>query len=725
MLLSTAASALRHLPPFEHVSLRLLQDLVEFASVDVDETTLSDRPRKGDAWLTTQGNVEVGRRPPAQPRRVPAGRIYVHHRGDRRYAVGTGWGPAVRGRRFKREWMKDAAAASFTLARSLTPSPGLLGISVLRESTLAHRIFLAAHVKPNDDVGLPVEALGGLLAAGISAQFWERSAVVVLDEDGSVKVRRPPLWRSFKVAGDRGGKRTPDEALEATLKHLADQTAKGTGWHLIFVHPAVPGRPPRRWKHWFHRIVWATRAWGPNDWYPHTLFPYLLHDAWPAKTRKADAASGPFFCSFIPTVIGPARPQPLPWSSWLPWPLGGQSLATLNVAPIGESSDFVSRFLNPRKEPLAARVRLFRDRCRVVLPEKEELPHWSGDDAKHFVEAALAHPQFGAGVKRWGRAVTNRQVGLALSGGGASSAALVPLIRDLFRERDGMPLDVVSGVSGGTLLGAFLCQDDPGGLAEYLKHGWRFQLALAGAVLHSWSVERTVDWLLGGARVEDLQTRLVAITTELCDRRAPRGDPKKRVRGAAVVGGTLGEAVRVSGASPLLFGPAVSATARYLDGATAVPVPARVLPDFGADMVFAFNSIPGVDHPNLLLGLLPRGLRTVADFLYRRLLVGRFADGLTAFFTTLEQASQEAAEDADVFYEVRPAPLPLSNGFWWASLDEVVKEIEKRPTKELADTRSEGERRWQAFSTHCSRQMKPWMFTRKTTRGRRRPPPRR
>ncbi len=546
----------------------------------------------------------------------------------------------------------------------------------------AHRLFLTADEK----VPLPVEALGCLLAAQLHEEFYEQSAVVVLDDDRSfVKVRTLPSWTSQKVAlpAARHPVTFADGALTAILRRLS--TGKqGAGWHLVFVHPADPRRLPHWWKtRWFHRVLWATPEWHLDDPYPQELFSCLLHDLWTPATAH-QKSSGPFFSSVIPTIVGPATSRRPLWSSWIPPPLG-RDLNTLAVITLPESSDFVSRM-----EPLEAKWRLFRDRCRVVLPHRA-LPEWSVDAAGEFVRAALDEPTLRTGIARWARAVTNRQVGVALSGGGASSAALVPLIERLVDAA--VPVDVVSGVSGGALLGAFFCQDNQGGVARYRQQGVLFQLALVAAVANSWFVQRTVDMLLPGARVEDLATRFVAVTTELCDRQ--QSEP--RVRSCAVVRGTLGEAVRVSGASPILFGPAATSKARYLDGATAVPVPARVLPDFGADVVFAFNSIANVLDPNLLRALAPRGFDWVADILYRRTVLGRFADGLTAFLTSLGRASQLAAEDSDVFYQVTPASLPLADGFWWPRVRTVSNDPKLKREPQLNTTAREAIERWAQF----------------------------
>ncbi len=120
MNLSTVASALRRLPPFEHVGLRLLQDLVEFASDPVTEEGLG-KPKSKDLFLVLDGQVEVVRRGSRPNRRVPAGRMYLGGSEDQLYRGAPGWGD-VRVRRFRQNWLRDAVAASFTLARTIEES---------------------------------------------------------------------------------------------------------------------------------------------------------------------------------------------------------------------------------------------------------------------------------------------------------------------------------------------------------------------------------------------------------------------------------------------------------------------------------------------------------------------------------------------------------------------------------------------------------------------------
>src|SRR5256885_12984084 len=114
---ATAASGLRRLPPFEDVSLRLLQDLIEFASQEEREAAdegkahvaLSERRR---LWFVRRGVLEGTRKKDGVPRRVGPGGYYLPPEGEA--VVRPSAGPAGRllfpG--FAEGWLQAAVAAS-------------------------------------------------------------------------------------------------------------------------------------------------------------------------------------------------------------------------------------------------------------------------------------------------------------------------------------------------------------------------------------------------------------------------------------------------------------------------------------------------------------------------------------------------------------------------------------------------------------------------------------
>jgi len=143
------------------------------------------------------------------------------------------------------------------------------------------------------------------------------------------------------------------------------------------------------------------------------------------------------------------------------------------------------------------------------------------------------------------------------------------------------------------------------------------------------------------------------------------------------VKGTVGEAARVSGAAPGLFGPAAKGSSRFLDGATTLAVPARILPDFGADIAFAFNAVGPLKEGNLLRALACGALgKAVADVCYHLPLLGRNVDSAVGQLTLLEQASRADVDDVDVFYEVPPEAIPVLRGFEWLRVDNLARAVE-------------------------------------------------
>jgi predicted acylesterase/phospholipase RssA len=629
-----AASGLQRLPPFRRVGRRLLLDLVEFASKEEQKGTVEPKIqdfRTDPFLLVLEGELEV-RRAPGPSRRVSAGHYYVVQPQDTDLRPAPGHAGRLRLRRFTSDWLKDALKASHTLARTIARDDLKAVMNVdAPASTNDHRIFLTCDEK----LQAPLEALAELLAAGLADQFGERAGVVVLSRRGA-------------------SARLRENGRFVAVKPWVDLAAEGP-CHVIFVNPDDPGRLPEGENLSFHRIVYVTLDWHREDAAPSELLSLLLPDLW-----NRDTDEGPFFSSFIPTVCGlPARSFSL--RNLVPPFCHG--LATMDVMPIDDRADFTKR-----PDPVPPHWRAFRDLCRLHLDLGTLAQRWRANRSACTAEV-LANPARHAAVARWARAVTNRQVGVAMSGGGAVNACLIPFLEYLADR--GVPIDVVSGVSGGTLMGAYLCLDNSTGLRRYRREGLGFQLGLSAATVSSAFIEYVVDRLLGAVRVEDLETRLVAVTTELRDAEQPRP--------VAVVRGTVGEAVRASGGAPGLFGPAENKKGRYIDGATAAPVPARVLPDFGADVTFGLNAIGAVRERNLLRALLPGGMGTaVADVLYHAPLIGRLVDGMVAQFTILQQGSREAADDVDVYYEAPPEDLPIFRGFAWLFVGAIADAMQKR-----------------------------------------------
>ncbi|HYH94397.1 patatin-like phospholipase family protein, partial [Hyalangium sp.] len=196
---------------------------------------------------------------------------------------------------------------------------------------------------------------------------------------------------------------------------------------------------------------------------------------------------------------------------------------------------------------------------------------------------------------RWARAATGRRVGLALGGGGAFGYVHLALLERLLEpsrtrlapstsEEESslrVPVDMISGSSFGTVVGAFYCVGGKKGL-ERMKEQWGL---LAGAipfgVVTSTGIQWILDSLLGPVKLEQLEVPLFPVVVD-----ADAGvewDVRQ---------GTVGQGVRASGAFPPLMGPLILRNRRLLDGGFVANVPVNVLRTEGANLLIASNPIP-------------------------------------------------------------------------------------------------------------------------------------
>ena len=638
MSILAAASALRELPLFEGVSLRLLQDLVEYASLE--------RWWEDDAAIGPMGR----------------GQSVVGRTGVLRRVLAGG---AVAERTFEHGWLAKALASSFSLAHAFRDCRSeLFEVLVGARSPcaeplpLTHWLFLThdphfSHPGPAPGA-IDLAAVAHLLARALDrtgAAARERAAVAILGATGLTL----HCWD-----GDRPGPSvslpidaSPDDlGLQARIHDLLVE-ATGTRpeqlFHVVCVHPADPETLPVWWRQRFdqrafHRIVYLTgsrRSLRP----PKTVMELLVPGAW-----DPHLGDGPYFSSVVPTIVLPPTLEPR--SRQFVRPPWREPLSTLEVAP--EDSPFDAGDATSRPERRTISERLQRDLCRVRL----DRTNLTGCDR---------NPEIAQSLDRWARALTNRQVGLALSGGGATSAALVPFIEELGKA--GVPIDVVAGFSGGAILALYVATRR---LSSYydLRHGLVLSCLLPISIVCSEALETTINAEFGCAHLEDLDVRFVPMTVELRTDGTPRP--------CAVVGGTLGEGVRVSGVALGWFSPAERRGTRYVDGGVAMGVPSAVLPHFGADLVIACNSIVPPDGrvPNALL---PWGLGTCLRYVpitgaIAEHLLDRCGDFWIGFLTMLRETARSGARDADVYYEVSPEETPFLDAFRWYALDRIRRQ---------------------------------------------------
>jgi predicted acylesterase/phospholipase RssA len=643
MNLAAAASALRRLPLFERVSLRLLHDLVDYAS---RQRWLDDDDAGAPAHTRPQGERPTIRKLGLLRGRTPARRITD--------------------RDFRRGWLEDALDASFSLERALlgqrdTFFDVLAGERPERQRPdplPLHLLFLTKHERfgltPTLAPDADLVSMGTLLANALvrtTVDLPERAVLAVLDQGGIT-------LRFVDGPKQQGGVPVPFERLETRgacsgqpgdfpVTQLLTEISKAAGlpadhrdtvWHVVAVHPADPWRLPAWWTDRFHpsifhRLVYLIR----NERFlepPEVLYPLLRRKA------RGQAGQGPYFCSVIPTVVlPPARPQRgTPWLR-MPW----EQMPTMEVVPWFDAADASAAAC-----PTSPADRLRRDLCRVRVD-------------LHQQGTCDRAPELAASLDRWARAVTNRQVGLALGGGGATSAALVPFVEEI--RKAGIPIDVVSGLSGGAVLGMYVATDQ---IQAYYSRMRRLALGLIlpAAICDSQAIEWWVNWELGTAHLEDLDVRFVPVTAELRTDASPRA--------CAVIGGTVGEAVRASSTALGLFGPSERRNRRYVDGGVVTGLPTGLMPAFGADLVIACNSIV---PPDGRAAFVPRPVAELTRLhpLVDRLF-GRIVDSGVGLLTMLRQMARDgAAQNADVYYEVSAEETPFVTAFLWAQLDVIRK----------------------------------------------------
>ncbi len=320
--------------------------------------------------------------------------------------------------------------------------------------------------------------------------------------------------------------------------------------------------------------------------------------------------------------------------------------------------------------------RLFRDACNLNLgiDGAELRRQWNLHDGLGRPTAfdARLDPADRERVHRWGRAVTNRRAGVAISGGGASAYRAVSLLKEIEAPAppaagpipDPIPIDVVAGLSGGALVAAYFCQGGHAGLDRAVANGLFFQLALPIVFLTSCPLQLVIDLDLGFTRVEETDVRYAALTTL-----HPRTRPPES---GVVSAGTLGEGVRASGTLPPAFAPTKRFGTRYTDGGAAALVPARLARECGADITLAVNVLSGPDRSNLL-DFLPSG---IGDVLYDWTPLGRVVDFAVWYTFMWRRASRRFGELADEFLEYRPALISMGESVLWIFASDIRRQGE-------------------------------------------------
>lgn len=206
-------------------------------------------------------------------------------------------------------------------------------------------------------------------------------------------------------------------------------------------------------------------------------------------------------------------------------------------------------------------------------------------------------------------------VGLALGGGMARGCAHIGVLREL--EKNQIPIDLIAGVSVGSLIGGAyasgLTPDEIEKLA--LRITWNDLGRWTVSVLGFYNSERTEDFVRKNFPVsefEKLRIPFGAVATEI-------------QTGKMVIfnEGSLPLAIRASCAMPIIYTPVMVNGRMMVDGGLVGHIPASVARLMGADIVIAVDvnsqHLP-IPQPTNLLSVMSQALsvmgRSAVEYLY-------------------------------------------------------------------------------------------------------------
>lgn len=281
--------------------------------------------------------------------------------------------------------------------------------------------------------------------------------------------------------------------------------------------------------------------------------------------------------------------------------------------------------------------------CWLTLNEEFIRARWEPGTPLSAFDAATRET-----LSRWARAVTGRRVGVALGGGGAWGFYHVVVLRRLLQA--GVPVDVVSSASMGSVAGAFFAARGLGGLELLLEVATRrlFNLdwVAAAALVSTAPIEWLIDRELGTRWLDELDVRFHPVASNL-----------HTGESAVLMRGKLGMAVRASASAPGVWAPTLVNQARYVDGCVTDNVPAPVLSHLGADLSFASNIYPFGTRNARPISWLPEQMGRFWEAFSP---MGRMADMACSGSLMLHQSGDWQAQWADVYYDASRQSYPLA-----------------------------------------------------------------
>ena len=274
-----------------------------------------------------------------------------------------------------------------------------------------------------------------------------------------------------------------------------------------------------------------------------------------------------------------------------------------------------------------------------------------------------------ASYSRWARAATSRRVGLAIGGAGALSFVALPFIRKLVDQK--VPIDLLSGASAGSFIGAFFSAMGERGLSR-LEFGWP---ALEIGTLLGFFDNIPITWWLTWATeyvdLSEIDLPMVSVATY-----AATGDSMQQTAGLAAKG------MIASGSIPPLVSTFIG-NDRFLDGGLTHDVPTAVLDAGGANLNLGVQPIPKVTPYPGIPDFVPlpywkKWLITLNPLI-------RTVDAARAYMMIFRQAAFSEDEYSDVFYVA--TTRFASAGFFW-QVPRIIRQAENSPALDQAVLRT-------------------------------------
>jgi NTE family protein len=228
---------------------------------------------------------------------------------------------------------------------------------------------------------------------------------------------------------------------------------------------------------------------------------------------------------------------------------------------------------------------LFRKGTDFIIPWSESFHQPFRESGTPYLPQDQGRPAMVA-FDRIARSLAKLRIGLAMGSGAAYGYTLIGLLKVF--EREGIPIDLVSGTSMGALLGSFFCAGKSPlqieEIAATITKRWLWENILGditfphSGFLAGQTLSAFLRSVLGNVEFNQLPIPFAAVATDI---RSGHED--------VIKDGRVADAVRASTSLPILFRPFLQKGRYLVDGGLVNPVPTSVVANMGADILISVN----------------------------------------------------------------------------------------------------------------------------------------